>query len=285
MLARMVTGHQSMTEKATNIEEKGLKKLYKKLSIQVGLNGLSFYITDTIKNSVILSETISFKTESTPYLLQKELVAAFEKHKIIGENLSEVEVIHKNNLFSLVPKTLFDKREIANYLKFSTKILANDHIVYDELDNQDIICSYIPFTNINNYIFENFGEFEFRHNSTAILHTLLQQKPSSKSICYVHVSEKEMELAVLNQKKILIYNQFEYRTKEDFLYYILFTFEQLQLDVNATKLRLFGKLEEGDALFQICYDYIKKVSVFIPSNSSYYFNNGNAESIDFTMLN
>ncbi|WP_339335347.1 MULTISPECIES: DUF3822 family protein [unclassified Croceitalea] len=274
-----------MTEKTTNTEEKSLVNSYKKLSIQISLNGLSFCITDTIRNSIILSDSVSFKTEFTPYLVLKELKSQLGKHKILEQEFSEVLVVHKNNLFSLVPKTLFDEKELANYLKFNTKILANDHIVYDELDNQDIVCVYVPFTNINNYVFENFGEFIFKHSSTAILQTLLLQKPSSKSICYVHVAERELELVVLDQKKLLIYNQFEYRTKEDFLYYVLFTFEQLQLDVSTTKLRLFGEVEEGDELFETCYTYIKKVSVFLPKNNSYTFNEEDKESIDLTMFN
>ncbi len=281
----MVTGHHSMTEKITNNEEKSLLNSFKKLSIQISLNGLSFCIVDTVVNKVVLSDTVLFKIESTPYLLLKELKTLFEKHNILTKKFSEVLLVHKNNLFSLVPKALFDKNELANYLKFNTKLLANDDIVYDEIENQDIVSVYVPFTNINNYIFDNFGEFEFKHSSSALLQTLLLQKPSSKSICYVYVAERELELVVLAQKKVLLYNQFQYRTKEDFLYYILFTFEQLQLDPKNVKLKLFGKIEEGDELFETCYTYIKKVSVFLPKHNSYSFEEENKESIDFTLLN
>jgi len=286
MLAQMATGLQFMTEKRTNKDKKSLKNSYRKLSIQISLNGLSFSIIDTIDNKIVATDAVLFKIESTPYLMLKELKTLLEKHKIINQKFSEVQIIHKNNLFSLVPKALFDSNELANYLKFNTKILANDQIAYDELKNHDIISVYVPFTNINNYIFDNFGEFEFRHSSSVLLQTLLQQKPNSKSICYVYVAEKEMEIVVLNQKKVLIYNQFLYKTKEDFLYYILFMYEQLQLDVENVKLKLFGKIEEDDELFKICYTYIKKVTAFIPKNiSSYNFGQENKAAIDFTILN
>jgi hypothetical protein len=249
------------------------------------LNGLSFCIQDTIVKKIILTDVVSLKVESTPYTILKELKALLEKHKLLGQQFSEVLVVHKNNLFSLVPKALFDKEELANYLKFNTKLLANDHLVYDELENQDIVSVYVPFTNINNFIFDSFGEFEFRHSSTALLHTLLHQKPSSKSVCYVHVAEREMELVVLNQKTVVLYNQFNYRTKEDFLYYILFAFEQLNLDPEHNKLKLFGKIEEGSELFETCYTYIKKVSVFIPKHVTYTFEDQTEESIDLTLFN
>jgi len=192
-------------------------------------------------------------------------------------------MVHRNNLYCLVPKPLFDKEELPNYLKFNTKLLANDEIVYDELPNQDIVCVYVPFTNVNNYLFECFGEFEFKHNSMVMLRTLLQQK-SNKALCYVHVSKKFMELSVMEHRTLIMYNQYEYNTKEDFLYYILFTYEQLGLSVEDVKLKLFGEIEEGDPLFDLCYEYLKKVSVFIPKHLNLGFTNTHRPTIDFTLL-
>ena len=146
-----------------------------------------------------------------------------------------------------------------------------------------MMCVYVPFTNINNYVFECFGAFEFKHASLAILQALFQQK-SNKTICYVHVSKDLMELTVLKERKLMLYNQFDFKTKEDFLYYVLFTYEQLGLDVMDVKLKLFGKIEEGDPIFEICYQYLKKVTVFVPKYGDYSWENTNDSAIDLTTL-
>lgn len=194
-------------------------------------------------------------------------------------------VIHKNNLFGLVPKPLFNKEELPNYLKFNTKIMANDLIAYDEIPNQDIVNVYVPYTNVNNYIFDLFGEFEFKHSGTVLINTLLNQnRTTTEPICYVQVSKGEMEMMVISDKKLLFYNQFEYKTKEDFLYYLLFSLEQLQIDLERVQLKLFGAIEEGDPIYDICYQYIKNVSVFVPSNPSFPLEQLENESIDFSIL-
>jgi len=247
------------------------------------LNGLSFCVLDTIAQKILLTDNIDFKTESTPYLALKELKHLVEKHGLLKTQFNEVSVVHKNNLFCLVPKALFDKEELPNYLKFNTKILANDQIVYDVVPNKDIVCVYVPFTNINNYLFECFGEFDYKHSSLAMLQTLFQQK-GNKTIAYVHVSHKSMEIAIMEHNNILLYNQFDYATKEDFLYYILFTYEQMGLDVEQIKLKLFGDVEEGDERFDICYQYIKKVAVFVPKHTLYDHEAGDRDSIDLTLL-
>ncbi|WP_240740119.1 DUF3822 family protein [Flagellimonas allohymeniacidonis] len=271
-----------MTEKET----KEIENNFNKLSIQVGLNGLSFCALDTISNKVLAFEKIPFKTASTPYLLLKELKQILNTNNIKNTSFEEVVVIHKNNLFSLVPKPLFNKEELPNYLKFNAKIMANDHIVYDELDNHEMVNVYIPFTNVNNYIFELFGEFEFKHSGSVLISTLLgQSKSSSETMCYVQVSEKEMEIVVVSEKKLLYYNFFEYSSPEDFLYYLLFTFEQLNLDTSEVQLKLFGSIEEGDAVYEICHRYVKNISVFVPPGLSDILEQSETSTIDFTILN
>nr|WP_297911947.1 DUF3822 family protein [uncultured Allomuricauda sp.] len=270
-----------MTEKENN----PIKNDFKKLSIQVGLNGLSFCTLDTISQKILVYEHIAFKTASTPYLVLKELKTAVNTHNLSSIQFSEVLVIHKNSFFSIVPKTLFNEEELPNYLKFNAKMMANDQVSHDELDNHELVNVYIPFTNINNYIFDLFGEFTYTHSGSVLIGTLLDNNTSSGTFCYVQIAEKDFEIVIISEKKLLLYNYFEYKTKEDFLYYLLFTLEQLNLDTETIELRLFGLVEEDDVLYQLCHTYVKNVSVFVPPNSFHQAGLSNSESIDFTVLN
>ncbi len=259
---------------------------FDKLSIQVSLNGLSFCVFDTIENSILYSDSIVFEEERSPYGLQKGLVALFEKHSLHSKKFSEVIIVHRNNLFSLVPKAFFDRNEMPNYLKFNTKILATDHIDYDEIEGHDIMNVYVPFVNVNNYIYDLYGEFTFKHNGTVMVESLLKVNTSDKEpICYVHIAHRQLDITVLAKKKLEFFNSFKFSTKEDLVYYLLFTMEQLNLDTETTKLKLFGNVEEGDELYDICYQYIKNVSIFVLPTSSYPFANLDQEAIDFTVLN
>ena len=271
------------TTKNTDLQ-KSNSESFKKLSIQISLNGLSFFVLDTISQKVIKADSVDFKTETTPYLLKKELKNILEKHQLETLFFSNISVIHKNDMFALVPKSLFEQQELPNYLKFNTKLLANDQIAYDELRNHEIVSVYVPFTNINNFVFDLFGEFDFTHNSTVILQSLFNQKIGSKPVCYCHVTKHSFELVVFDQKKLLLFNQFQYKTKEDFLYYILFTYEQLHLDVETVKLKLFGTIEEDDEIYTICYKYIKKVTVFELTTNMIDIESINNDSIDLTLL-
>jgi hypothetical protein len=271
-----------MTKKETynNIED------YHKLSIQVSLNGLSFCIVDTIANTIKDFKRLSFGKELSPYEMLNELKQLFRDSKVEDYSFSEVVVIHRNNLFSLVPKALFDPAELANYLKFNVKILANDHIEYDEITSYDMVNVYVPFVNVNNYIYDLFGEFEFMHHGTVMVQSLLNSHSNgNETICYVHVADNQMDITVLTQKQLLFFNSFPFKTKEDFIYYLLFTLEQLKLDTETIKLRLFGEVDMGDELYNISYEYIQHISLFIPPNDIYSTEELEKDTVDFTVLN
>ncbi|MBT8308071.1 MAG: DUF3822 family protein [Maribacter sp.] len=256
-----------------------------KLSIQVSLNGLSFCVLDTIGNLILKSDRLVFKNYVSPQELQKQLEQFLTTHDLIDSEFMEVVVVHSNGLFSFVPKSLFDVNELANYLKFNAKILANDHIAYDEIHNYDMVNVYVPFVNINNYIFDLFGEFEYKHNGTVLVQGLLKNPALHKEpVCYVHLDGKQLDITIIAQKKLLLYNSFTITSKEDFIYYLLFTLEQLELDVESTKVLLYGTIEEGDDIFNLCYKYIKDIAIFNPTFVNYSLASPNQKSPDFTIL-
>jgi len=259
---------------------------FHKLSIQVSLDGLSFCILDTVNNAIVASKQKRFGKELTPYQIQKELQELIREYRLTDYVYSAVVVIHKNPLFSLVPKDLFDEKELANYMKFNVKILTNDMMAYDEIEQQDMVNVYVPFMNINNYIYELFGAFDYLHNGTVLIQALLQGHTETREpVCFVHSAEEQMDIIVLDHKKLVYFNSFAYETKEDFIYFLLFALEQLNLDPASVRVRLFGTVEEGGPYYDICYRYIQNVSLFYPAQPVYSASSDAEESIDFTVLN
>jgi hypothetical protein len=287
MLVQLVTGLLFMTKKKKNNSLNIADKNFKKLSIQVSLNGLSFCVADTVSQKLIISDSVDFSEEKNPMLAKDELQKLFQKHDIEHMQFDEVIAVHRNTLFGLVPKSLFNPNHLNEYLKFNTKVLANDVLAYDEIENHELVNVYVPYTNINNYIYELFGEFDYMHNGTVLIQSLLNnQTQNQETTCFVHVNKKQLDITVLNQRKLLLYNSFKYNTKEDFAYYLLFVLEQLELDPKTVKVKLFGEIEEDDEIFQLCYNYIQNISIFEPSSSQLLkLGETSTSSIDFTLIN
>ena len=237
----------------------------KKLSIQFSLDGFSFYISN-YQNDISKFTSFTFtKALKSPELILKEIQEIFKNEKCLQQDFETVSVIHQNNLSTLVPNQYFKKGDLNNYLKYSIKTISSDLIVYDDLNFIKAKNIYVPFVNINNFIFQNFGEFEYKHHSSILLEKIFLQSDNSLNF-FINISPSLFDIVVIKDSKILFYNIFEYQTKEDFIYYILFTLEQLELSAETTKILILGDIDNQSELYKILYTYVRNISFFNSKN-------------------
>jgi len=235
----------------------------KQLSIQFSLDGFSFCITDLDLLQFVAYNSYRFEDKKKdPEVLLKNIKAIFRGESILQEKFEKVVVIHVNNLSTFVPKALFDENNIANYIKFNNKIFDSDYFTYDTIKNHDMLSVYVPYVNVNNFLIDQFGTFDYRHYATVLVEKLLNEYVvSNKLKFFVHIANTHFEIIVTKNKKLILYNTFGYNTKEDFIYYILFVIEQLKLDVEELSLVLLGIIDNESALYKIAYKYIRNVSL------------------------
>ena len=254
----METGQKTI-QKKTRIE----KTSNIKLSIHISLNGLSFCIIDVISNEIDFLRTYSLSKNTTPKELLKTLKKGFKENNELSNSFSSVKIIHYNNLSTVVPEPLFDKNNALSYLKFNSKILQNDYAAYDEIFNNECVNVYIPYVNINNYIFKMFDSFVYNHYSSIILEKVkLNEKNTITPSLYLNINSNHMELIYFVKNKLIFYNRFDFSTKEDIIYYLLFTIDQLKLNPEEIPLVITGNISEDDDNYKIIYEYIRNVSTF-----------------------
>ena len=237
----------------------------RKLSIQFSLDGFSFCASNHL-GEVYYFSSYEFENESkSPEVLLKKITEVFNTEKSIQDDFESVFVIHQNTLNTFVPNSFFQEKSIKDYLKFSIKTLSSDLIVYDELEGMKNV--YIPYVNINNFLFQNFGEFEYSHHATVLVKQLIEQSKSNTSYLYINVSTRELDILHIEDKNLTLYNSFEFETREDFIYYVLFVMEQQMLDPDVVPVTLMGAIEPSSELYQILYTYVRNVHFLKVTNS------------------
>ena len=242
----------------------------RKLSIQFSLDGFSFCTTNTHNEVIEFSSYYFSKTKNSPELILEKLQDIFKKEKSLQYDFETVTVIHQNNLNTLVPNEYFKKDALKSYLKYSIKTIATDLITFDELDFMNSRNVYVPYVNINNFLFQNFGEFEYKHYSSVLLEKLFSIA-TNDICCYIHVSKSTFDIVIIKNSNLQFFNIFEYKTKEDFMYYVLFTLEQLDLSTEETLVSILGDMEEDSDLFRLMYTYIRNIDFLSSKNAV--FNN------------
>jgi len=230
----------------------------RKLSIQFSLDGFSFCITNS-ENDIFHFSSYDFEEDvSSPELVLEKIQSIFQKDEDLHHDFDSVLVIHENNLNSFVPNIYFKEESLKSYLNYNVKTISTDFIAFDDLEKTEAKNVYVPYVNINNFLFQNFGEFEYRHHSSILVDKLIE-KSNDDFYFYVNVSKKSIDIVVIEHQKLSFYNSFEYYSKEDFIYYILFVLEQLKIDPDKTPIHLLGEINKDSQLYQIAYTYIRTI--------------------------
>lgn len=241
----------------------------KKLSIQFSLGGFSFCITNRFDHIHHFSTyTFDNKLESPEQLLEK-IKSIFNNDELLQEDFSSIFVVHQNNLSTIVPEPFFDEKKLEDYLNYNIKVLKTDFIAFDDIPGISAKNIYIPYVNINNYLFQNFGEFDYKHHNTILIDKLLERHKTSMEKMYAHVSRDHLDIIVIRKEQLIFSNSFSFETKEDFIYYILFTAEQLGLNTEKFTLAFLGDIEKDSELYTITYQFIRHVE-FITNESSFF---------------
>lgn len=248
-------------QKATNIPTH--KILTNRLSVQLSLTGLSFLVTDSSSNEEVFFYEKPFHNLTSPEELLIEINKIFSDYESLSEEFKEVVLIYTTNLYALVPTPLFNEKIASEYLKLNSKILVNDFVAFDVLDSNNITVVYIPFVNINNYFFEKFGNFKYYHSSTLLLkHILGLEKYSKKPKIYINMEKSIFDIIITNEGNLEFGNSFEYKSPEDFIYYVLFTLEQLKLNPDSIECILTGNIKKEDDYYTILYTYIRHIQLY-----------------------
>ena len=171
-------------------------------------------------------------------------------------------MIYYNKSSTLVPSDLFDNKNSLNYLKYNTTIQINDLAANDLILDDEVNNLYIPYTDINNFIFERFKAFDFYHYSSLILNKFSKEliDKFSKKV-FLNVNDRFVDIIYFDNKKLIFYNSFDYNSNEDIIYYLLFSFSELNIDPDKIHLACYGLIDLQSELYELIYTYIRNVEL------------------------
>jgi len=133
-------------------------KNYKKLSLQIALNGLSYCCFDTLNWAITSHKSVVFEKYKP---IEDQLWKIFVDHPELTKPYDEIMVLHDNNFNTFVPGALFDENYLGSYLQYNTKVFETDFFTFDAIGSYDINNVYVPLMNVNNFLIDQYGTFEY----------------------------------------------------------------------------------------------------------------------------
>ena len=253
------------------------------LIIKLGSNIIDLIFSDSTGNIVEYVQK-EFKEKLSPKKLLKKLDEIINESEINISCVISVKLIVFNKLSTLVPKNLFDEKLSLEYLKFNSKLLKNDFAANDLIEEIGAVNVFLPFVNVNNYLIEKFGSFHYYHYSTILIKKLLKYNTYKDSSIYANVQLNYLQILIFKNKKLQYYNNFEFKEKEDILYFTLFVMEQNKINNTKTKLLLLGDINDKSDTFKLLSKFIKNIDIIKYENFKKTKNIENISNIDYLLI-
>ena len=198
------------------------------LSLQLSLNDVSFTIIDNNQGNYLAIVAYNFPEKTSVSGLVDFLTQLFLHQDLLKKEFAQVFVSYKNNTATLIPTELFDENQLSTYLKFTTDDVPDANIVSDFIKEIDAYNVYSIPQSIEKLIKMNFVTAKFIHNSTAFIQGVFNNKyvVGNADKVFVNINNNELEVIIVKGSKFYLYNSFQFKMKEDFLYYLLFAMKQ-----------------------------------------------------------
>ncbi len=240
------------------------------LSIQLWLNGLVYTVYNPEKNKFIGIEQYFFTDSENVDQLPSFLGKILNCRPSFAFPYGSVFLMYQNKYSTLIPEPLFNEEKKNLYLGFNQPFQENSRIVFDKLkNNQAVNIYYLP-----NPVIEKAKDFwanvVIMHYSTALIESLtvnFKNKADANTL-FVNLRNSCFDLVYFKENKLNLYNTFDFNTKEDFIYFLIISIDQLKLNPEDIKLILLGNISKTDSTYSMIQQYINNYS-FISRNDNY----------------
>lgn len=240
-----------------------------RLSIQLRPDGFSFAQIDSFNNKLVWLQDYD-----VPPLIGDEAVYQCEKislrfeqvlaeQNLMVQNYKEVVVSLENNLFTLIPEALFENKKSRDYLEHLHQLPENVLVKTNHLASLGVHTSFAIYAPLYYSLIDNFADFKLKHSTTLMLNqALLVQKQIKGKAVYIHMANKQFYALAFNEKQLLFSNTFGFKTKEDFIYFVVLIYQQVDFDLEQIPLYLSGNINRSSSLYHLVYKYVRNLRFY-----------------------
>lgn len=170
-------------------------------------------------------------------------------------------VVIDNDKHTFVPAAIYQEDKKEKYLDFLGLTDEDSIICADFVKLADAYNVYAISKKDFETLQKNTDKPKFYHASSALVASLIKEnlERTDNIRIYLNIKNQSFEMTVLKGTKLLFDNTFRFKTKEDFIYFLLFSIEQLHLEAESVPVYFLGMIEEDSAIVELTSRYVRDI--------------------------
>ncbi len=263
MLSSNIIRLRSYIDKAVVKAENGYSDFNKNysLSIQIALDGFSFCLLNADSNKYLAFESYAIQEIDNYEILAKELGELLESLDMIKRRFNRVNILFEGEKSTLIPNALFDENALGEYFKFSHKLNHDEEVRLDQLKNLEACNVYAFPKPLHELIKARFINYNIMHSRSSLIEGLIIKYKNQEVFqqIFVNVRPKSLDILFFQSYKLHFSNTFNYRTNEDFTYFLLNALEEHKLNPESINIHLMGEIDKSSFIYELLRKYIRNI--------------------------
>ncbi len=228
------------------------------LSIQITLDGFSFCTLDPVRNKYIQIQHLKLAHHLSLY---KQVEDCFNSIEKLSLPYKKTMILLPTQVATLVPTPLFENANARQWLSFTHKIPENNVVKTNKIKMADAFNVFPVSENIEQLLSRQFPEPQFFHQHTPIIEGNLSTNMNNtqQTTLFINLADDYFDLLAFGNNNLKLCNSFPIKSENDFIYFTLFTYEQLKLNPAETEIILSGSHSQFFQLSAHISKYVRKI--------------------------
>ena len=241
------------------------------ISLKVSSSCFVCCLQDDEKKMIIALETWDIHTQDEFFDITSAAKLVLEQSDILKFKIKQGIIIIDNDKYTLLPEVLYTSGEDQKYLEFNNINTFNE-VVYSYSINKissKIIYSYPK--GLENIFSPTIAKLKCIHLIDVLMNTCFSINNEKENVL-IHISGKRIDMVITKMQSLLFCNSFHFETAEEFIFYVLNVYKQLNLNTETIPVSLMGDIEKESAIYGILYKFIRNIN-FIKHHTSIQLSN------------
>jgi hypothetical protein len=229
------------------------------LSIQIDNEGLAYCIYNPVSLQYHVFVKYNFISGQSDNDNISKIADIFLKDSNLSLEYKSVRLLHYSQYNTLVPASFYDRKNAAEYLSYN-QVAGNKTDVFDNfISNLKIWNIFSVPSSLVSVLKSRFSNIYFMNQATPFLNISVGQTSREGIAVHAGINIGFFDIAVFNGSRLEMYNTFQYNGEADLLYYVLYIFRQMDLDVKGTPFYISGEMSRKLSYLELLRENIQKL--------------------------
>lgn len=214
----------------------------------------------------------SFYCEHYPTNYQHSLAVnikeIFKNSTYVPKYFQKINIIIAGMQCMTVPNDLFENQKAETFYWSCHNKKDNCMILNNSLIKNNVTLLYAIDKTCNQLLLEHYPEATILPSEYPLIKYLTERSLIGERYkMYILIEKNSMEIYAFAPDRFILKNRFSnLKSNEDFIYYILYTWKNLEFNQEKDELYIIGNFSKQENMIETLREYIKQVSIIHPAS-------------------